>query len=167
MAHWSLREKLQPSLLDRLTDEETDKSSEAAFRQVISEKQFKEAVIRDLAWLLNSVSMDVTHDLDAYPYVRHSVLNYGVPDLTGHTSSNIKVKELANAVKEAIIEYEPRIMRDSLKVRVRTSYMEMSHNSLVFEIQGSVFGQPVPFSVLLRSQLDLESGEFSVKEQRR
>jgi predicted component of type VI protein secretion system len=40
----------------------------------------------------------------------------------------------------------------------------MSHNSLVFEIQGAVFGQPSPFQIVLRSELNLECGEFSVTE---
>jgi predicted component of type VI protein secretion system len=35
---------------------------------------------------------------------------------------------------------------------------------LVFEIEGVVFGQPMPFQVVLRSELDLESGEFNVNE---
>jgi predicted component of type VI protein secretion system len=40
----------------------------------------------------------------------------------------------------------------------------MSHNSLVFEIEGVVFGQPMPFHVVLRSELDLECGQFNVRE---
>ena len=164
MAHWSLKEQLQPSLLDRLTDDKPENSQEAASKQVIGEKQFKNAVIRDLGWLMNCVSMDVCEDLDEYPEVKTSVLNFGMPDLTGKTSSNLDVRELETEMREAILSYEPRILRKTLRVRVRTNYSAMSHNSVVFDIQGSVFGQPAPFQVILRSQLDLESGEFNVRD---
>jgi type VI secretion system protein ImpF len=164
MAHWSLKEQLQPSLLDRLTDDNPENSQEAASKQIIGEKQFKNAVIRDLGWLMNAVSMEVCESLDEYPEVKTSVLNYGMPDLTGKTSSNIDVRELESGLKDAILRYEPRIISKSLRVRVRTNYAAMSHNSVVFDIQGSVFGQPAPFQVILRSQLDLESGEFNVRE---
>ncbi len=164
MVDWSLREKLQPSLLDRLTDEEPSKQVESASNQVINESRFKEAVIRDLAWLLNTVSLDVTEDLEAYPEVQHSVINYGMPDLTGQLAYSIDVHELEKTVHEAITKYEPRILRESLKVKVSLSQAQMSHNALGFDIRGSVFGQPVPFQVILRSQLDLESGDFKVSE---
>ena len=34
----------------------------------------------------------------------------------------------------------------------------------VFEIAGAVFGQPSPFQVVLKSELDLECGEFQLTE---
>ncbi len=164
MGQWSLKERLQPSLLDRLTDLHPDKKSESSSRQVLSQKQFKEAVIRDLGWLLNAVSMDSVVDLSAYPEVKHSVLNYGLPDISGHTAASIDTSSLEKSLLRGITEFEPRFIQNSLKVRVHTDADEMSHNSLVFEIEGVVFGQPMPFRVVLRSELDLECGQFNVRE---
>jgi type VI secretion system protein ImpF len=164
MGQWSLKERLQPSLLDRLTDLRPDKKSESSSQQVLNQKQFKEAVIRDLGWLLNAVSMDSVFDLSAYPEVRHSVLNYGLPDISGHTAASIDTSILEKALQRAISEFEPRFIQNSLKVKVHADANEMSHNSLVFEIEGVVFGQPMPFQVVLRSELDLECGQFNVRE---
>ncbi|MEE8340272.1 MAG: type VI secretion system baseplate subunit TssE [Xanthomonadales bacterium] len=164
MGQWSLKERLQPSLLDRLTDLHPDKKRESSSQQVLSQKQFKEAVIRDLGWLLNAVSMDSVVDLSAYPEVKHSVLNYGLPDISGHTAASIDTSSLEKSLLRAITEFEPRFIQNSLKVRVHTDANEMSHNSLVFEIEGVVFGQPMPFHVVLRSELDLECGQFNVRE---
>ena len=164
MGQWSLKERLQPSLLDRLTDRHPEKRKESTTQQSMSQKEFKEAVIRDLGWLLNSVSLDVCVDLDAYPEVKQSVLNFGLPDISGHTSSTIDVKTVENSIRRAIHRFEPRIIRNSLRVKVHSNPSDMSHNSLVFEIEGAVFGQPSPFQIVLRSELDLECGEFSVKE---
>jgi type VI secretion system protein ImpF len=164
MGQWSLKERLQPSLLDRLTDRHPEKSKESAAQQSMSQKEFKDAVIRDLGWLLNSVSLDVCVDLEPYSEVRRSVLNYGLPDISGHTSSTINVKTVENSLKQAIRDFEPRIIRNSLRVKVHSDPSDMSNNSLVFEIEGAVFGQPSPFQIVLRSELNLECGEFSVTE---
>ncbi len=164
MGQWSLKERLQPSLLDRLTDLHPEKSKESTAQQSMSQKEFKDAVIRDLGWLLNSVSLDVCVDLEAYPEVARSVLNFGLPDISGHTTSTIDVRSVENSVKRAIRQFEPRIIRNSLRVMVHSNPSDMSHNSLVFEIQGAVFGQPSPFQIVLRSELNLECGEFSVTE---
>lgn len=164
MGQWSLKERLQPSLLDRLTDQQISKSRESTAQQSMSQKEFKSAVIRDLGWLLNSVCLDVCVDLEPYPEVKNSVLNYGLPDISGQTSSTIEVKTIELAVKKAIRQFEPRVIRNTLQVKVHSNVDDMSHNSLVFEIQGAVFGQPSPFQIVLRSELDLECGEFTLTE---
>lgn len=154
-------------MLDRLTDLRPDKKRESSSQQVLSQKQFKEAVIRDLGWLLNAVSMDSVFDLSAYPEVKNSVLNYGLPDISGHTSASIDTSILEKSLQRAIYQFEPRFIQNSLKIKVHSHANEMSHNSLVFEIQGVVFGQPMPFHVVLRSELDLECGQFNVREDTR
>lgn len=164
MGQWSLKERLQPSLLDRLTDREPDKTKESSSKQSMTQTQFKEAVVRDLGWLLNSVALDVCIDLHKYPEVQRSVLNYGLPDLSGHTSSNVNIRGVEGSIKAAIQLFEPRVIKNSLKVKIHSNPDEMSHNSLIFEIAGAVFGQPSPFHVVLKSELDLESGEFQLKE---
>ncbi len=164
MGQWSLKERLQPSLLDRLTDLKPENNKESSTQQSMSQSQFKTAVIRDLGWLLNSVALEVCMDLEDYPEVKRSVLNYGLVDLSGHTSSTVDVRIVEKSIRESILQYEPRIIRNSLKVKVHSNPDEMSHNSLVFEIAGAVFGQPSPFQVVLKSELDLECGEFQLTE---
>ena len=164
MGQWSLKERLQPSLLDRLTDLQPEKTKESSSQQSMSQSQFKNAVIRDLGWLLNSVALEVCVDLERFPEVSRSVLNYGLPDLSGHTSSTVNVRSVEKSIRAAIRQFEPRIIRNSLKVNVHSNPDAMSHNSMVFEIEAAVFGQPSPFQVVLKSELDLECGEFQLTE---
>ena len=164
MSQWSLKERLQPSLLDRLTDLRPDQTKESHADQFLSQQDLKRAVIRDLGFLLNSVNYETVTDLEHVPDVQHSVLNYGVPELSGHMFSEGEIADLERAVRRAILEYEPRIIRNSLKVKVKSNQEEMSHNSLIFEIEGAIFGQPAPFQVMLLSNLDLETGNFGVSE---
>jgi type VI secretion system protein ImpF len=66
VAELSLQERLQPSLLDRLTDNEPDTKVESRAQRVLSINRLKRSVLRDLAWLLNCGSLSITDDLDAY-----------------------------------------------------------------------------------------------------
>ena len=83
MAELTTQERLQPSLLDRLTDDEPGKSEESREKRVISATRLRDCVTRDISWLLNCVHMGNDVDLELYPEVARSVLNFGVPDLTG------------------------------------------------------------------------------------
>jgi type VI secretion system protein ImpF len=131
---------------------------------VLSQKQFKDAVIRDIGWLLNTVSLDCVFDLSPYPEVKNSVLNYGLPDISGHTASSIDAVSLEKSLLRSIGQFEPRIIQRSMKVKVHSNPDEMDHNSLMFEVEAHVFGQPMPFQVVLRSELDLECGKFNLRE---
>src|SRR5215471_16593792 len=50
-------------------------------RQVIDEPALRREVARDLDALLNTVAMEASVDMADAPYVRKSILNYGLPDL--------------------------------------------------------------------------------------
>ncbi len=160
----SPQDRLQPSLLDRLTDDEPDKKQEPRERRALSTGQFREALKRDLGWLLNTTHLAAVEDLSALPQVQRSVLNYGIPDLTGKAVSGIDAEEVQRLLEQAIHEFEPRILRNTLRIRVIVSREEMSHNALRFEIEGEMWSDPVPLRMLLESEIDLETGHVRVEE---
>ncbi len=164
MAELTPKERLQPSLLDRLTDDEPDKTQESRQRRVLSAGQLRESVRRDLSWLLNTTHLAAKHDLSAYPQVERSTLNYGVPDLSGKTSSTIDVHSLEKAIRSAIWEFEPRLLRRSVRIKVVVDEQQMSHNALSFLIEAELWAQPLPLRLYLRTDLDLETGKISVSE---
>ena len=164
MAELSLQEKLQPSLLDRLTDTEPDSKVESRAQRVLSMNRLKRSVLRDLAWLLNSGNFEITENLEKYPEVRTSVLNYGVMDLAGKTVSSMELGEIEEQIRKAILEFEPRILPNSLSVRVRVDRQKMSHKTMSFDIEGQLWAQPLPINLYLSTELDLETGSASVTE---
>jgi type VI secretion system protein ImpF len=165
MAELPAQERLQPSLLDRLTDEEPDKKVESAEKRVLSKAQLRQAVLRDLAWLLNTTQLQADQDLGAYPYVQASVLNYGLPAFSGATASTLDSTELERAIHQAILSFEPRILPDTLRVRsVVTESQLDQHNVVAVQIEGRLWMEPVPLEMLLRTEVDLESGKVEVKD---
>jgi type VI secretion system protein ImpF len=76
-------ERFWPSLRDRLKDQRPDGLPQDD--HFLTAEQLREQVKRSLENLFNSTSLDSTVGMDAYPRMRRSVLNFGVPDLTGKT----------------------------------------------------------------------------------
>ena len=163
MAELTPRERLQPSLLDRLTDDEPGKTQESRERRVLSMRALRQGVLRDLGWLLNTTALSSVQDLSAYPEAARSTLNFGLPDLAGRSSSGIDIGELERELREAICRFEPRILPQSLSVRAVAAGGE-SHNTLTFEVEGQLWAQPVPERLFLRTELDLEIGAIRVSD---
>jgi len=164
MAELTPAERLQPSLLDRLTDEDPKSQKEPRDQRVLSIAQLRAGVIRDLDWLLNTAHLEGVQPLDAYPEVARSTLNYGMPELTGLSASSIKPEKVQQAIRQAIVDYEPRILAETVKVRARVAKGEMSHNTVTFEIEGDLWAYPVPVHLYLKTEFDLEDGSVSVLE---
>lgn len=161
MAELTMQERLQPSLLDRLTDNEPNNPQEAADRRVMSLSQLKASVLRDLAWLFNTSSLFDPESAAQMP-AGTSVLNFGMPPLAGHTASSIDVQAVEALLVETIATYEPRILKGSLRIRAQLESGEMNHNALSFEIEGDLWAEPVPLRLLLSTALDLETGHVKV-----
>jgi type VI secretion system protein ImpF len=158
------RNRLQPALFDRLIDDEPENRREAEERRVMSKAALRQAVLRDLASLFNSVQPLGTA-AEPYPLLAESVLNYGLPPLSGQLASRLDVSVLEKAIREAIVRFEPRILHESLHVTaLEWSSVLDTHNVIEFEIRGHLWSQPVPLEILLRTQIDLEAGQIEVRD---
>lgn len=164
MAELTTQERLQPSLLDRLTDDEPDKREESRDKRVLSATRLRDCVTRDISWLLNCVSLEVNVALDDYPEVARSVLNFGIPDLTGASLSGINSETLQRQLKDAILAFEPRLTANTLRVSVNADHKRMDRQALMFNIESEMWAQPIPLNLFLKTEVDLETGSFKVSE---
>ncbi|MBS0447258.1 MAG: type VI secretion system baseplate subunit TssE [Proteobacteria bacterium] len=159
-----MRDRLQPVLLDRLVDETRLGGTDPEDRRVMSKAQLRAAVLRDLAWLFNAVQ-PLGAEADRFPAVAASVLNFGLPPLSGKLASHLDISQLEKTIRSAIVRFEPRILAESLEVRAieATSALD-THNVVEFEIRGELWAQPIPLEILLRTELDLEAGQMAVRD---
>ena len=164
MAELTTTERLQPSLLDRLTDDEPGKLEESREKRVISATRLRDCVTRDMSWLLNCVSLDANVDLEDYPEVSRSVLNFGIPDLTGMALSGIDADVLQRRVKDSILAFEPRLTANTLRLTVNALSKRMDRQALVFKIESEMWAQPIPLNLYLKTEVDLETGSIKVSE---
>ena len=166
MGELSSRERLQPSLLDRLTDDAPDHKRESLDQQSLSMQQLRRAVLRDLAWLLNTTNLVATDDLDGAPLAAKSTINFGIPSFAGLIGTARKVGSLESGIADAIRAFEPRIRADSLKVRLRPAQSDQPSAALTFEIQGELWAQPVPQQLFLETAIELDTGLAVVNDAR-
>jgi len=164
MAELTKKERLQPSLLDRLTDEEPDSQQESRDRRVISPARLRECVRRDLTWLFNTTNLSTLHDLGAYPEVARSVVNFGMPDLAGRTANSIDIRALEQVLTAVIWDFEPRLIKSSVTVRIYSDESKMNNNAMIFDIEAELWAQPLPLRLFLRTEIDLENGGVSVSD---
>lgn len=165
MADKTLAERLQPSLLDRLTDNEPGDIKESRDERVISISRLREIIQRDLSWLLNTNNTESLFDAKAMPNVSRSVLNFGVREVSGEFSTAERAEKIRRSIEQAIAIHEPRIIKGSVDVTLRPD--EDGGDTIVaLEIRADMWAQPLPMELFLRSQVDVTTGEVSVERTR-
>lgn len=162
MAELTPKERLQPSLLDRLADDEPDKSVEARDNRVLSIERLHDCVVRDLSWLLNAENIAAVHDLTDYPDAAASTINYGIPSMSGKIVGRLDRRDLEESIRDSILRFEPRLLAHSVVVTASLDASEMHPNALTFEIEATMWAQPLPIQLLVKAEVDLETGAFSV-----
>lgn len=130
--------------------------------RVISSKQLRGYVLRDLGWLLNTGDLATIVDMSPFPRAKKSVLNYGVPDVAGGLASEADVVGIAMAIQEAIESFEPRLR--NVRVTATDGGSENSVNELDFVIEATLWTHTTPEQLFLRTELDLESADIRVSE---
>jgi type VI secretion system protein ImpF len=165
MAESSPMDRLQPCLLDRLTDDEPELSKESRDRRVVSLRKYRTAVLRDVEMLFNSRTHPLDDDIYEFSQAAESVLNYGIPDLCGATISSISMDEIEARVKQAIQNFEPRISHRLLSVRVVSPEGAENIRTISFEIEGELWAQPLPDHLFIKTEVDLETGYYKWKEE--
>ena len=155
-------DKLQPCLLDRLTDEDPGARDESRSQRIISIQRYRAGVLRDLEWLFNSIGHFPDESTgesrfadfeDAY----RSVINFGVRQLYGRLAPD--VEQIEKELFDALVTFEPRINRRTLNIRVK-----IERNVLSIELTGELWVNPLPERLFIKTELDLESSECSTKE---
>jgi type VI secretion system protein ImpF len=163
------RERLQPSLLDRLTDHAPTRQKDGPDSQAFTPAQFRQAVLRDLAALLNTSNLATIEDLGTTPLVAKSTLNYGIPGFAGLLQNAARTNAMERELADAIRAFEPRIRPDTLRVRAASLRDDAATPALVFQIEGELWAQPVPQQLFLETTIEVETRMAvvtEVKEQR-
>jgi len=155
-------DRLQPCLLDRLTDDEPGTREESRNQRIVSLQRYKAGVLRDLEWLFNSIGHYPDETVGEvtfadYKEAYRSVINFGIRQLYGRLAPDIE--EIEKQLFDALVTFEPRINRHTLKVQVR-----IERNILSIELTGELWVNPLPEKLFIKTVPDLESSTSSTKE---
>jgi type VI secretion system protein ImpF len=158
-------DRLQPALLDRLMDDSPQAGPEARADRYITKSRLRRAVLRDLAWLFNATRIDGVVDMTRTPHARRSVLNFGLPAFSGTWASSLSTSDLERAIRQAIVDFEPRILPETLEVRALAERERLDHHNVIgVEIRGHLWAQPAPVDLMVRTEIDLETGKVEIAD---
>lgn len=159
MARTDNEVRITLSVLDRLVDYEPEKTREAAATRTNTLRQLKDAVKRDLEWLLNT-----RQTADELPpemkEINRSLAAYGLPDF-----SNASVKSPADrtricrALENVISIFEPRLT----EVAVVLEPERENERALHFRIDAQLDVEPTPEPITFDTVLQLSSGQYAVE----
>lgn len=154
MARSTTETLVTQSVLDRvMTVEDWPATRQQSLRY------FKEALRRDLEWLLNTRQPPLP-ELEDYPLAEASVINFGLPDISSMgLSSASDHRRLRVAIEACLKNYEPRLT----DVSVTLEGSELVDRRLRFHIEGNMKLDPAPEEISFDTVLELSSGEYKVK----
>jgi type VI secretion system protein ImpF len=136
---------------------------------VVNATVLREAVRRDIEALFNVERFEsgaALTDLElqgfqtpqdmisVFPHVRRSVINYGVPSFSGRSVSDFDLASLAKELREVIAVFEPRLKRDTIRVKVSQG----DRTGMLIQVDAMLMLSPVPERLRLSTNIDLDNG---------
>lgn len=143
----------QPTIIDRLT------AAPASSRDVAS---VAEAVSRDLLLLLNSWEVLPTSDTPYSEAMQSSVLNYGVPNMSGRSAGPVNLQEYEKLVRDAVLRFEPRLKSEGLEVEVGPLPPPAGSAEFGLRIEGVLAGVDSSRRVTFRSRVSATTGRVAL-----
>jgi type VI secretion system protein ImpF len=82
------------------------------------------------------------------------VINYGVPSFSGRSASDFDMTALAKELREVIAVFEPRLKRDTIRVKVSQG----DRTGMLIQVEAMLMLSPVPERLRLSTKIDLDNG---------
>ena len=160
MAKREIERTVQPSILDRLTDDEPRISADPRMTYEESLRRFKAGVQRDLEWLLNTRRTPLPAP-DEFEELRNSLFHYGMPDITSLSRDSGESRTRLRAqVEEALALFEPRL--SNVQVTVLEIEGEAHRRELRFIVEATLRLDPTPEQVVFDTVMHFSSGQIDV-----
>src|ERR1039458_6750363 len=149
------------SVLDRLIDADPRTSSEAPLTRAQSVRALRDAVRRDLEWLLNTRQVAFP-PFEGFRELNRSVYVYGLPDFTGYTMASAAAEaRLTRQLQFALKLFEPRLARVRV---VPLEPLAAGSRTFRFRIEGLLMMDPAPEHISFDTVLKLSTNQCEVQD---
>ncbi len=125
------------------------------------EGPLRDAIRRDVSWLLNTASLEAAIDLTNYPQVATSVLNFGVPELAGKATNTASIQSRARQIHTALTVFEPRLDSDTLLVEPREGVLR--ENAVTYSIVAELNSPQKAAPVQFLTDVEADTGSVTVR----
>lgn len=156
-----LQTRVTPSVLDRLLDDKPKDLEERHFHLSFDLHALKRAVARDMEALLNARRVDSSGNLDSYPNARHSMIDFGITDLSSLSLLDPDDRAyLRDKIRVAIERHEPRLG----KVVVNLDAPAGTERMLRFRVDARLEVVPTRPPVRFDATLQVSTNSYQIKE---
>lgn len=116
----------------------------------------------DLGNLVDTINLDSSVDLTDRPYVKKSVLNYGIYDLTHVTITVDAGPEVMANLKSALLQHEPRLSPETLVIEPSEKLRDDVNQRLRFRVRADLICKPLDIPIEFVAEIDATSGKVLV-----
>jgi type VI secretion system protein ImpF len=130
-------------------------------RSAVSDAVLRQDLAEDLTTLLNTVNLAAAEDLEDFEFVRDSILNFGIADLTRVTSDSFVAEGLAENINALLRRYEPRLVPGSITVK-SVPRPDDAAGLIRFHVSADMISIPVDVAVEFVADMEVGSGKVKV-----
>ena len=144
-------------------DVRVDGERVVADRMLLRRRGTDEALLKrdlavDLGALVDTINLASTADLEGLDYVKRSIVNYGLDDLTHIVIESSEVDSIATQLKSAILHHEPRLSPESLVVE-RAEDDEVNQR-VRFRVRAELLSKPLDIPIEFLAEVDVGAGKI-------
>lgn len=132
-------------------------------RTAVTEPILRVELSKDLTALLNSINLSSAEDLDDFPEVQKSILNFGLDDVSSVTIDEGRVDALAQQVARVLRQHEPRLTEDSLSIE-RDKTVSKSALKVRFLVRAEMVCNPINVPVEFVADFEQDTGQVAISK---
>ncbi len=148
-----------PCLFWRFCESYEQGVSKRSYHHDISGSQYRYIVLKDVEDLLNTKAGKV----DFCDEIKKTVINYGINCCIGIISSKNKTDNIALNIRDAIVNFEPRFISDSVKVDVVEFDKPESIRNVVLEISAQLKMLKSVEYLKFKTKMDVDTGHYKIE----
>lgn len=130
-------------------------------REGASQATLKEHLAQDLANLMGTINLEAAQSLEGFDFVRNSVLNYGMLDMSRLTTDDFRKSKITKDLRLALLANEPRLIADTLVVKLRDGGADASQR-IAFDITAEMAARPVDVPMEFVAEIDTGAGKIAM-----
>jgi type VI secretion system protein ImpF len=127
-----------------------------------NESELRAQLALDLDGLMNTTNFASVVDISELDLVKRSVLNFGLPDIVARTLEENRSETIPREIEQAILDFEPRILRRTLKV-TQDPHVESETLRIRYHVNGEMACNPAAVPVEFVADLEVGTSRIFVK----
>ncbi|MFK7836769.1 MAG: type VI secretion system baseplate subunit TssE [Sulfitobacter sp.] len=134
-------------------------------RDALNEATLREHLQADLNALLDTIELGSAVPLDDLPHVRSSIINYGFRDLSNLSVTDIGKPQIKQAIRQSLINHEPRLVQQSIEVDVREPDDDNGQRASI-SVSAELMGDPIDIPLDFDAEIDMAAGKLKMSKLR-